>query len=188
LRKSVVGATIALVSCLISMGLFSVNATANPRPFVIVDGKGDWFGAPGEPYTDIRLAQVIQKNSTHVKVVMMVDERIPLDPPTFMGFVWSFDMDKNGWWSTGPDLNVRVAYDIDFGWQAYLDRFDGNPGNIYTSLIVSKKRATVVLPLADLGTPSSFYWMATTVSANQELGEDQAPKYEPGFASWFSHP
>jgi hypothetical protein len=168
--------------------LLGVSGQAGPRPFVVVDGKGDWFGAPGESYTDIRFAQVIQKNSSHIKVVMRVDEHIPLDPPTFMGFVWSFDMDKNGWWSTGPDINARVAYDIYFGWQAYLDRFDGTPGNIYTSFTISKKRVTFVFPLADLGNPSSFYWMATTVSANQVLGEDQAPKYGPGFALWFSNP
>lgn len=193
MRKTLTAMVIGLVC--FSLGSIFASAT-NGLPSTssyVTDGTGDWMGGVGLDYMDITSACIVNVDYWTVRFEMNVVSGIPEDPsPRFIGYVWGLDMDKDEAFSEFPpyapdntDLNVRVAFDPNWGWQGYID---GKPGPyiVYTSFSIQGNKVSLTLQLSDLYDATSFLWQAGTVGSfeNNNLPSDIAPDYGLPRAPW----
>ena len=150
------------------------------------DSTGDWFvGATGEPssasdYIDIVSAD-ITKSGSNLILKIKVNGNIPSFG--WQGYHWQFDTDKNsGTGQSGSNLNndigtdyyaevhgiadgrivaeVRPLYDENGNW---VPEGQGTP----ISYTISGDTITATISLADIGNPTSFYWIAGTTDGIQ---------------------
>ncbi len=167
----------------------SVNVGAE----LLIDPTGDWFiGSNGNPatgysYADIIAAEIIQLNSTHLQLKITVNGTIPSFG--WQGYLWHLDTDKNiNTGGSNPNLFNDIGWDYTIeiagisGPPYFLHQIrsygvpqtvDGQMNGIPVPYEVNGNTISTVISLADIGNPSSFYWITGTTDGIQV--NDKAP-------------
>ena len=94
----------------------------------IEDPRADWTGSATGDYLDIIFVRVSEIDEDNLRFTLQMAGPIPQVPSHHLGYVWHLDLDKDGLFNnSAEDLNVRVAYDPNSGWNGYVDRHPSAP-------------------------------------------------------------
>jgi len=127
---------------------------------------------PPPKQQEILSANVSQVDSK-IRFEMDLSTDIPIQPTKYTAFVWNLDLDSNPntgdlFRELGIDVRIRVAFDPDpnhgiyYGWHGYIDRYVNPRGPLPYN--ISGRRISIDINLDELGNPSSFDWIATTIT------------------------
>lgn len=173
-----------MVAALIIFGSLSVGVASAE---VLTDTTGDWFiGINGNPatgysYTDIISANIEQISPTELKATTVVNGNIPAFG--WHGYRWFFDTDRSI--TTGQSYYLFNDIGVDYWVEVAGSSGTPNPSiaiwkndgfqivKRITNYSVQANKVEVTFSIADIGNPSSFYWIADTTDGIQV--NDHAP-------------
>jgi len=166
-----------------SSGVFSISQSdkrAGPPPpekLILLDKVTDGKGDAPEGHFDILEASVYTVGEQALQFQMKLQEKIPTDSPAFLEYLWMLDTDGNPntgmrRWDIGAEYHLRMTLEPGFGWRWYVHTFEGRIRELGTFQI-TEQTLTVTVPLAYLGSPAYFDWVASTA-------RDRAPDVASG--------
>ncbi len=157
-----------------------------PPPTAIIDPTGDIFawssGSPtsGPSYIDIVSAEITQGDPTHITLKIKVNGNIPSFG--WQGYYFYLDTDRN----SGTGFSNIGSNDIGVDYEVGVRGNSGSPpifteirrngvaqgSGIPITYTISGDTISTTISLADIGNPTSFYWIALTtdgVSINDKV-------------------
>jgi hypothetical protein len=161
----------------------------------VSDEIGD-AGIQAPPYVDIVEASVSQTDQFNIELKMKVAGSIPLSfekNQQYVGYIWYLDTDRDsstGWVEVGASKEHNVGVEVlayyefvNEGWnRRWMGGLRGPEiGERPLNVRVSEDTIIAIIPLADLGNPSSFNWYA--IAHEDRRGFDVVPNT--GYATFY---
>jgi Tol biopolymer transport system component len=149
----------------------------------LLSSVSDPAGDAAASYLDI-LEASISRAGDQLVVSMRLNGPVPSEVPGGLPYVWALDTDLNPSSGQvhndiGSDYNLRVGYDPDpghgpyYGWHGYIDNLgEGTASPPLDTFYINSDTVYLWVPIADIGSPEAFDWVAFTGVAGGDIAPD----------------